>query len=466
MESLENKNIKKEILSLDVDLNSLPNEIKEKYEEAKKINDIEKTKSHKLFREAHYFVIMEDEEEDDEVMDLNLEFNFSREGIDVTKLKNCLNKLIKHFSIFGLVFSKIKEYNYIQTYKPELIKEINEENIDDNDIIKIREELKKNKFTIFDNLLYKIKLYVSSTQIYLFFLFHHSIVDGNSIKVLYNSLRCLYEDKEIISDLYFYLVHKDETSQLDPKRIPEMKSYYKQFIYGGKPDTLLKADKIENISKAKRNNLRFDWTDLYKKLVEILNKSGHKINMILIMGLLIAICIYNKSDKSFIYTEHNGRYGKIEKFAVGNFLKYYMFRHDFKKKEKLIDFYNEIEFQKEKQKILPHIYRFVPMDDHGEQYICLNNRFTLFEFGNFHGNTVKSRQFYYNYENIEPNEFTALNIEIDIINDEMEFIVEYDISQFKEDSINKFQEIFEKSTEFLVNNWNNKNEINLIESVI
>ena len=124
MESKKNNKDQKDFFNINLDINSLSNELKQEYEKAKKINEIEKTKTHKLYRESYYFVFEEDTQEDNEITDLNMEFNFSKEGINVVKLIESLNKLIRHYSIFGLIFNKIKTEEYIQIFKPELIQEI------------------------------------------------------------------------------------------------------------------------------------------------------------------------------------------------------------------------------------------------------------------------------------------------------------------------------------------------------
>ena len=463
MESKKNNKDQKDFFNINLDKISLSNELKQEYEKAKKINEIEKTKTHKLYRESYYFVFEEDTQEDNEITDLNMEFNFSKEGINVVKLIESLNKLIRHYSIFGLIFNKIKSEEYIQIFKPELIQEIKEEYIEENEIIKIREELHKNKFNIFNNLLYKIKLYISPQKIYLFFLFHHSIVDGNSIKILFNSLKYIYEDKELLDDLYFYFINK---ISYENEKNKEISNYYEKMLIDGNPDRSIKIDKILNTDKPKRNISLFDLSDLYVNFINLFNKSGHKINIILIMSLLITICIYNKSNKSIIYAEHNGRFDKIERCIVGNFLRVVLFRHDFKIKEKVSDFYNDIENQIAEQKIRPLNMFTVDMkifDDN--PIICLNNRFNLFDFGKFQNNIVMHDEFYSNKDDIEPNELTSINLEIDVIDDKMKLSIEYDNSKYKKGSINKFHEIFIKSAKFLVANWNSSENISLINFI-
>ena len=236
-----------------------------------------------------------------------------RSEIDPADLKNAVDRIIRHFSIFGMVFT-FTDNGFVQRYEPERIQPV--------EIISTTErEFETDIFPyllkphrVINSLLYRCAIYVTETSVYLFMDFHHSIIDGTSLGlVMKNIIRVLHGEAPD-KDMFLEYLRKNELSANRKGKdqvIEQMMHKYNLPSFDRMPhrDHKSRENRIHILT------VSFDYT--YRELMEALQGKNISLSMLFSAAGLLAMKEYNHSDKVQVQWTYNGRDEKWKQNIIG-----------------------------------------------------------------------------------------------------------------------------------------------------
>lgn len=122
------------------------------------------------------------------------------------------------------------EGDLVQTYMPEIIKDVQYEYMSDLEIIRLSDDLVR-PFDIFKEPLVRVRLFKSPRYIYWFFDVHHLSMDGSSLGIVMADIVRAYRGEPLPRDYYCTYLANEEKLRNSPK-YQEDKEYF-QAQYGG-----------------------------------------------------------------------------------------------------------------------------------------------------------------------------------------------------------------------------------------
>ena len=132
-----------------------------------------------------------------------------RTEIDPFRLKEAVDRVQRHFCIFGMVFTFAEDGSFVQRYEPERIQPV--------EIVETTEEAFEKEIPhlirshrVINSLLYRTGIYVTETTVYLFMDFHHSIIDGAGLDLVIQNIIRVLNGQTPDKDLYFEFLRQYE----------------------------------------------------------------------------------------------------------------------------------------------------------------------------------------------------------------------------------------------------------------
>ena len=391
---------------------------------------------------------------------------FEKKGTNLTKIKETILKVIKNHPIIRSKFSLDKNGDIYLKYDENM--EINMEtiNIKDEDIPKLANNLLA-VFKPFDSPLFLIKIYISENYICLLLDFFHSIMDGNSVIVLYENFELAFNNKPLPKD-YFFLHLKEYNDNYYSEISNKTKEYYLNNFDLTKnhypkfdediPDEIKKNKKLFLYSNSYSSEL------LRQQLTKYFGTRDRNYEIFMCMNVLLANYIYSNytEESSEIRMGNNGRDFRKERYSVGCLITDIPVKYNFKnKKLNINNLKNEIIFQIDMGRKLNR-FPFIHIEPLGGGIRTILQRKDSFVVNKFLGKPCDN---YYNYENlINMNTeflFTPLVMELEVSEKTATYEAVFDGKYYKKSSFERYWDILIKSSGFIMDNMENGSDIDL-----
>ena len=380
----------------------------------------------------------------------------------IYSIKNTISNHLSLFSKFymekGVVYTKIVQENF----------DIEFIDISDEEYINIKNKFVK-PFDLLKDRLFKISAYTTENNIYLLCDFHHIIFDGYSFDIFLKDIQKSYlglkiEEEEITSGQYalFCEEQKHKQNYLDAKE------YFNEKLEGELPVTSLNTDftrQKERLFKGKKVISNID-NDLRLKLIDYSIKNNITLNNVFfgIFNFLVSKYTYNEDVVVGVATI--GRKYKQELNTIGMFVKTFPYRVKINLDNSLIDYLNTtqqlmLEIIKNNEYSLDEIVKDVKV----KRDISRN---PIFDIMYIFQNSDTSNLFL-NDTKLEISELETDTSKFDITfsvylkEKGIEIKVEYDVSLYKQSTIEGFISHFTNALEYITSN--NNVSLNSIEII-
>ena len=395
-------------------------------------------------------------------------FKFSKldkEEIDVNRLLNALNKTIYNHPVLLSRFHKDEKGEIFMEYRPDLPPEIKIIKIKDEDIPKLKDQI-IHKFEPFDSQMVNFTLFISETSIYFYYDIFHSNFDGNSINIFENNLELAYMNKSLPKDYYYLNLYEYNKKDIYSKKYNDTVKFYQDNFnltreYCPKfdndiPEEILKNKTLQLIYKEYSSN------ELRKQITKNFGTKARNYNIFMTMNILLTDYIYSNFEDEYPTAKigFNGRNWEKDENSVGCLIYNYPVIYHFEnKKVNIKKFYNKI---KELFDMKPNLMKY-PFE-HTEKYTSM---MAILQNKNFYHDTFfgKKCEIIYGYNNLlnmnSKYVMSPIMQELFIDENNAKYSYFFDGNFYKESSAERFMTILEKTSKFIMDNFNNDNYIYL-----
>lgn len=149
---------------------------------------------------------------------------------DAERVLNAGRKVMEHQSIFSTVYEFNEDCALCQRYAPEKRAELNLEEMTDEEF----ESFKKSPiehFKLLGEPMIRLRVIKTPSNVYLLIVFHHIIMDGSSMQLIFNNLARAYVGEELVLDTYYSYL-EDEEKQRMTSTYREAYDYYQNNYEG------------------------------------------------------------------------------------------------------------------------------------------------------------------------------------------------------------------------------------------
>ena len=383
--------------------------------------------------------------------------------INIKKLKESIIKALKNHK--GLLCTFIKDNNennnfnngiYLN-YNPDALISIEEIKIKDN-INKIElEEIFQNNLIVFkhfNSLQYNIKLFYNSNNIYFFSDICHTVIDGVSLGIFFNSINNAYLGKELSKDYFLFYLNKYNIDIKESNKYKEDLLYFqKHFVHD--------KNLYPKYSIIKNNNLMIvktlSWDELHNNLSKYFSiENSNKItnyNIFLLMNIILTNYLYSNMEISHheLNFTFSGRNWKKEKYSVGCLSTAYPIYYNFEKKENLNmkKFYNSMKEQLELKNTISRYPYF--HSDKGRLPVIIQREGEFININDFCGD--EKANIIYDYSKNFNKKCSVFWSPLSVVMTVGDKLAKYDImadgNKYNENDINKYVDLIEKSGKFI-----------------
>ena len=387
-----------------------------------------------------------------------------KEDIDINKLLNALNRTIYNHPVLLSRFHKNEKGEIFMEYRPDLPPKIEIINIKDKDIPNLKDNL-LHQFEPFDSQLVNFTIYVSESSIYFYYDIFHSNFDGNSLIIFEKNLELAYLDKPLPKDYYYlnlYQYNKDMTS----KQYNDTVKFYQDNFnlsreYCPKFDKDI-PDEIKNNKTLQLIYKEYSSNELRKQLTKNFGVKPRNYNIFMTMNILLTNYIYSNFEDEYPTAKigFNGRNWEKDENSVGCLIVNYPVIYHFEnKKVNIKKFYNKI---KELFDMKPKLMKY-PFE-HTEKYTSM---MAIIQTKNFYEDILFGKKCeiiigYNNFLNFK-SEYVMSPImqELFIDKDNAKYTYFFDGKYYKESSADRFMDLLAKTSNLIMDNFNNDKDINL-----
>ncbi len=369
---------------------------------------------------------------------------FDKEQFDINKLAEALNKAIKNHPALLTIFSFDDDGNIIQKYSPEIMEDITIEKISDFDFNMVKDTLVL-PFKIIGSKLFRARVFETEKAAYIFFDVHHTIFDGTSFKVLMGNVGKAYMDMPMEKD-YYYLMLQQRENMINTPLYEESKKYF-ETKYDSDNDwtTKPKPDFESNNTEMGEYKCSLEISQEQMKRIE----KSFKItrNEFFITVTSLAIAIYNNKPNVKMSWIYNGRDSLVTMSSVGLLFKdlpiAFKFKPDVTIREIYLDAHKQVQKAIE-HSVYPYVDRNVPEVSDDVAYLLYQR--DIRDVGKMDGmepETIDIRQ---------NQAASQTNIDIQILDasEGLQIMIDYSASIYKDESIEKFKDIFIKVAHILL----------------
>ena len=229
-------------------------------------------------------------------------------------IASALEKVLKHFAIFGTVFEFGRDGALRLSYRPERIQPVEIAVTSEKEAMAWCVADVKRPMPIRNELPYRIRLFVCEDKYILYLIFQHFLMDGTSQMNMLKALMDTLEGKNLWVDAYYYYLDMLENTHKLPEyrqKLGELSRVYFNDQYDKLPRFDHRTENRENITRYYQ--IAVPYSELAKKAEEKHISFGRLLNA---AGLL-ALREYNGSDKVQICWIYTGRSEKWMEDIIG-----------------------------------------------------------------------------------------------------------------------------------------------------
>ena len=150
--------------------------------------------------------------------------------LNAEKLAKAVEKVANHHPALNSVFDFDDEGNIVQKIRSKSLPPVEIEEISASDIEKLSKTLLK-PFNLFNEPLFRAKIFKCDDKIYLFVDMHHTISDGTSLDVLLENISKAYHGETLAED-HFYAYLANESAKFHSDEYAEAKKYFQNLFEG------------------------------------------------------------------------------------------------------------------------------------------------------------------------------------------------------------------------------------------
>ena len=287
--------------------------------------------------------------------------------------------------------------------------------------------------------LFRVKIYKTPEEIVLFTDFHHIITDGVSQMNFFDDIANIYEGNEIESEIvdgYVYSLLEDNLKNSDA--FTKAKEFFDEKLSHEIESTVLTPNLNGNPDKGKLQKVIK--TINADKIKEFSNLNSLSQNSLFLSSLVLTLNKYTFTDKTLITTIFNGRsdpkYYNTQGFLVKTLP---LILNNENRKLTVKEFINSVD-NVWKDSMSNSIY---PYTNIAEEYqLKPEFFFTYQEFYNSESNTIDGNVFEENElvsDDLNATEY-KINFDIDVSQDQIDFVIQYNDELYSEDYIKTFIE--------------------------
>ncbi len=246
--------------------------------------------------------------------DLVTYLKMDKNNVNAVDLKAAVEKVLQHFLNFHSTFEYKENGELVIRCRPELLRDVEIIEADEEDIETIHKPAFVKPFEkLIGSLLYRVKIFSTKENTWLFTDFHHSIMDGSSIALfIWNVFNCL-NGGEPGEDRYGEYLRRMRDEINGPDTQKDLARLEK--LYDGKCDTCPAPDFLSRGNVRNAVDAVFHYP--YRCYEEAAEKKHTTINGALIAAGLLAINRYNESGKVAVEWTFNGRDEKWKESLLG-----------------------------------------------------------------------------------------------------------------------------------------------------
>ena len=366
-----------------------------------------------------------------------------KEMFDMNKLADTLGLVIKNHPALLTKFSFNDDGEIVQSYHPELFEDIKVEKLSEFEFDTLKDNLVM-PFKIIDGKLYRVRVFETEKNGYVFFDVHHTLFDGTSLKVFMGNIAKAYVGMMPDPDFYYLMLAEREAAK-ESKFYEESKEYFEN-LYN--KDEWSSYPNIDHESRENELGEIFTPLGIEQPQMSAMERS-YRIsrNEFFIAVALLSIALYNKKDNVLISWIYNGREDVNMMTTVGLLFRDLPLGVKFNDKMSVRDLFNSVHEQV--QCGIEHsCYSYV---DSRNQVGSEEAAYLLYQqdirdmsgAGGMNIDTISIRQ-------NQAASQTILDMEILDGSDGLILMIDYAASRYKQESIEKFRDIFVKVAQSLV----------------
>lgn len=243
-------------------------------------------------------------------------FRFNKKT-DPERLRKAVNQAIHHHPALSMKIGFDEHGELIQTYCPELLPEVQFEECNDMDVIRMKDELVK-PFPMFNSPLLRVRMFLTGRYSYLFYDVHHLAMDGACIGLVMSSIVKAYHGEPLPPDYYCAYLANEDLIRKSPKYL-EDRAYFEKKYGGFDWCRILEPDREESVPTAAGRVIRFpfDASDL-----EAAEKRLNTSRSVIAIAAAI-LTLHETSGRNDIMTNwiFNNRLGSFASNSVGMLIK-------------------------------------------------------------------------------------------------------------------------------------------------
>lgn len=400
---------------------------------------------------------------------------FKKSDIDLDRLIYAVNATIYNHPILSSRFYKDEKTNKIfirKQFDPEKIPKV--------EIVHFKEKDLRNRevfgshllhnFEKFDHQMAFFKIYISEESICLFYDILHTVADGNSLLVVYESIESAYLGKPMPKDYYFlYLKEYNDMIKRNDEKWIETKKYYEEnynLLKDNHPkydfETPKKTDKKLTIFSTEYRS-----KEIKQKLYKFLGDKLFDYNIYMSMYILLTNYIYSgyTDNKPEYRWGYNGRNFKKQKYSVGCLITHFPIKYEFDNTQKVKKINLQKMFESIKQQLTKgrSLERMPQIDtETAVGVFSILQRDKSFQLKNFLGKPCEE---IYHYDNTlnEDSEFLLdpVVLEMVVSDEDINALINFDAKFYTKESFERYTKILKKCMNFIADNFGRNEELSI-----
>ncbi|MBQ6296676.1 MAG: non-ribosomal peptide synthetase [Selenomonadaceae bacterium] len=232
------------------------------------------------------------------------------DNIDLERLKNAVNKVLRHHPALSLKLVADETGEYRQMYDESIFTPIAITDLSESEFDALKNNLVK-PFALTDTNFCRGGIYRTPAESYLFLDFHHIVTDGFSLRVILDEIYECYQDVayNLPQDFYFYLLEKSASVEKTDEDFDK--------LFSG----------LNSINEEEINLNPDCKVTKFKGAVKMfplpMPKEKLRGNIAYLTATAMTVCAYNNTNRALVRFAHYGRDNSISMFSVGLFAQSY-----------------------------------------------------------------------------------------------------------------------------------------------
>ncbi len=226
-----------------------------------------------------------------------------KQEYQLDRLANAFGQAIQNHPALLTTFNYNEQSELVQRYTPEIFEPIRVEHLTEFELKYVRDRLVY-PYQIIGGRLYRCRVFETEKAGYVFFDVHHTVFDGSSFKVFFQSVASAYQGLELTKDYYYLMLRRREEDQkTDYYR--QSQKYFEDHYNGIEWDSYPRID--HQSGEKDTGELRLP-LGVEQPQMQAVERAYHvSRNEFFITVALLAISIYNGTRDIRLSWIYNGR---------------------------------------------------------------------------------------------------------------------------------------------------------------